>query len=530
MGQDEREPEADIDLLFKGMNIPEHIKRLGIRLAGSGASSGKVPVNSDDAKSLIAALQNELVEKNEEVKRLTVTPLDCAPVLFTKEVKDAAGTAIVMYNSKMTEVILPKGMSVLPGDTVKLSRTGQIVDVLDYSPSGELAVVRTASVDANTAEVEGGGKTKIVYAGKYEGKLKAGERVILDATSSVIIGNRGKGDERFLFSEDTNVRWDDIAGVAMAKQCLIEAIEDPFRYEAIYEFYRQEPLKGVLLFGPPGCGKTMLAKAAATSNAEMHGGKGKKTALIYMRGPEAITKYLGEAEEAIRQAFATGREHKREFGYRSIFFLDEAESLLRKRGSGISSDIETTIVPMFLAEMDGLDKDGPFVILATNRADMLDDAVVRSKRVDRKVLVERPTAKEAPVYFELNLKKTPVKGKTVKEMAELAAVEMFSGKHELYEVVLGPTRDNKHLKFTLGDIASGALIAGIVQKARSIAIQRDKTQKQPEGITVDDMIQGIELALLEESSSNMDNSLGDFLKDYRPGEVRDVIKLKQVSK
>ena len=185
---------------------------------------------------------------------------------------------------------------------------------------------------------------------------------------------------------------------------------------------------------------------------------------------------------------------------------------------------------MFLAEMDGLDKDGPFVILATNRADMLDDAVVRSKRVDRKVLVERPTAKEAPVYFELNLKKTPVKGKTVKEMAELAAVEMFSGKHELYEVVLGPTRDNKHLKFTLGDIASGALIAGIVQKARSIAIQRDKTQKQPEGITVDDMIQGIELALLEESSSNMDNSLGDFLKDYRPGEVRDVIKLKQVSK
>ncbi len=161
---------------------------------------------------------------------------------------------------------------------------------------------------------------------------------------------------------------------------------------------------------------------------------------------------------------------------------------------------------------------------------MLDDAVIRAKRIDRKVLVERPTIKEAPVYFELNLKKTPIKGKTVKEIAEFAAAELFSPKRALYEIVLGPTQDNKHIMFTLGDIASGALIAGVTQKARSIAIKREKENKNPEGITVDDMMQAIEMTFAEETAGNMEDNLKDFLKDYRPGEVEEAIKLRQVTK
>lgn len=435
--------------------------------------------------------------------------------------------ALVAHEGKLYEVAYPEDKNIRPGQTVKMSlATLQIVDVTENQEHiGEVTTVR-GLVDEVFCEVNYQDTSRVVYNGEFSGKLEKGDRVVLDHTASIILRNLGKNDNRFKFDQETNVTWDDIGGLEEAKKEMIEIIEYPLKHKDVYSFYHKKPVKGVLLWGPPGNGKTMLAKAAATSLAKLYTGNGNSSGFFYVKGPELLSHLVSVAEHTIQNLFVQARKHKKEKGYPAIIFIDEADSLMRKRGTGISSDIEHTIVPMFLAEMDGLEDSGAIVILATNRPDILDPAVVRDGRVDRKIRIDRPTLDAAMKIFHLYLRNTPIYNTTTIEVTKAAAQELFSEKRVLYDICL-KGEDDKVLPFTLGHICSGAMIAGIVDQSTSLAIQRDLGNGGPKGITTVDIANAVEKVFQQNIGLNHNDDLSDFVSDFRD-DVLNIRKSKQI--
>lgn len=447
--------------------------------------------------------------------------------ILIEPVAEFAGSAVVLHEDKQLQVELPREHEVKPGDTVKLSmQTLQIVEVGTPVEAGDISIVRR-SVDELISEVEYNGNVRVVLNGKLSSKPEVGDRVLLDSAAMVITRNLGKEDERFSFSAETNVTWDDIGGLAEAKKQMVEAIELPFRYPDIYKHYGKKPIKGVLLYGPPGCGKTMLGKAAATALAKLHNGQSVSSGFIYVKGPEILDRFVGVAEATIRQIFQRSRKHKQTSGYPAVIFIDEADAILGKRGMGISSDIERTIVPQFLAEMDGLEETGAIVLLATNRADILDPAVTRDGRVDRKVKITRPDLNGARDIFQLYLKNVPLfNGYERDELADLAALEMFSDKRVFYSVQLNGNHKGQTKSFTLGNLSSGAMVAGVVDQATSIALHRDIANGKPQGMSKDDLVTAVECVFRQNFDLNHNDELADFVHDFRD-DVVGIQKLRQ---
>lgn len=305
-----------------------------------------------------------------------------------------------------------------------------------------------------------------------ESKVKAevGDRVMLAGDSpldTIAIENLGKDTKSFQFNDDIGVTWNDIGGQTNAKAMMREAIEYPILHAALYQKLGKKPIKGVLLEGPPGCGKTLLAKAAASSIAKLHGKNASASGYIYVKGPEILSKWVGEAEATIRSLFLMAREHKRKHGYPAVLFIDECEAILSKRGMGVSSDMEKTIVPSFLAEMDGLHDSAAMVILATNRGDRLDPAVIRDGRIDRRIAVTRPNEADAADIFSIHLKNVPSAQSRARTLSKGAATKLFDVAYELFHVDVGAVDP---LVYTLANCASGAMIAGIVDRATSIVL------------------------------------------------------------
>jgi proteasome-associated ATPase len=384
---------------------------------------------------------------------------------------------------------------------------------------GEIAMVRR--VIGDMSEVEFQGSVHVVLNGRSI--VEKGDRVVLDTSGSVILQNLGKDDERFRFTAETNVSWDDIGGLVEAKQQMIEVIELPHRNPELYEFYGKKPVKGVLLYGSPGCGKTMLGKATATALAKIYNGDGSSNGFLYVKGPEILDRFVGVAEATIRQLFERARKHKAEFGYPAVIFIDEADAILGKRGTGISSDIERTIVPMFLTEMDGLEDSGAVVILATNRPDVLDPAVVRDGRIDRKIKITRPDRSGAVDIFELNLNGMPLNnGYSVKELAETGADQLFSKERVLYHVRL---KGDNRMDLTLGQICNGGMIAGIVDQATSTAMHRDIETGEPQGLRKEDIIGAVDAVFCQNLGLNHTDELTDFTHDFR----EDVVGIRRLS-
>ncbi len=470
-----------------------------------------------------------------EWRRVRIEKVDDEPwfwvgtSIYVEPVNQFIGTAIVLHEGKQLEVELPANKDVKPGDTVKLSmQTMQIVDVAIPVYAGEISIVRRP-IDNTVSEVEHNGAIRVVLNGKLPAKPEIGDRVVLDQSATVIGLNLGKEDERFSFTAATNVAWEDIGGLVEAKKQMVEAIELPFRYPDIYKHYGKKPIKGVLLYGPPGCGKTMLGKAAATALAKLHSGSSAPSGFIYVKGPEILDRFVGVAEATIRQIFQRSRKHKEQHGYPAVIFIDEADAILGKRGMGISSDIERTIVPQFLAEMDGLEETGAIVLLATNRADILDPAVTRDGRVDRKVKIIRPDLNASRDIFGLYLKRVPLyNGYTHDELSDVGALELFSEKRVLYSIQLNGNHKDETRSFTLGDLASGAMIAGVVDQATSIALHRDISTGKPQGMSKDDLMQSVECVFQQNFDLNHNDEIADFVHDFRD-DVVSIRKLRQSS-
>lgn len=438
--------------------------------------------------------------------------------LFRLVEKVVPSDVVVLFEGRLLQVEEPE-KEVKPGDQVLLNQeTMQIIDVAKPVYAGDIAIVRRA-IDEQSSEVEHQGQVRVVLNGKLAAKPEVGDRVVLDSNALVIGVNLGKEDERFSFTAETNVTWSDIGGLAEAKKQMIEAIELPFRYPEIYKHYGKKPIKGVLLYGPPGCGKTMLGKAAATALAKLHNGKSVSSGFIYVKGPEILDRFVGVAEATIRSIFQRSRKHKEQHGYPAVIFIDEADAILGRRGSGISSDIERTIVPQFLAEMDGPEETGAIVLLATNRADILDPAVTRDGRVDRKIKISRPNLESARDIFALYLKSVPLSnGYTREELAKTAALELFSEQRALYTVSLNGSHKGKTLSFTLGHLASGAMVAGVVDQATSLALHRDieaQSEGKPAGMSKDDLVRAVECVFRQNFDLDHNDEMKEFVYDYR---------------
>lgn len=375
-------------------------------------------------------------------------------------------TVTVSINGSPLEVRHPKKIKDLKeGDTVVVNVMFQ--SIVDKAPTqfyGATAVVKEI-LENRYCEITEGDHTKTVMVGEVE-KLEKGDVVVLDQTGTIIIKNNKQKTTEYTVESQMDVKWEQIGGLQEVKQQVHEMVELPHSNPEIFKFYNKKPSKGILLWGPPGCGKTLIAKAVATSLAKMYGGNLTESGFIYIKGPEILNPYVGVTEQVIRSIFERARKHKAKTGYPATIFIDEADSILSKRGSGISSDVDKTIVPMFLTEMDGLIDSAAFIILATNRADVLDPAVMREGRIDAKILIPRPKRIAAKEIVAINLKSTPVKG-DINELAEFITTEIY--------------------ETSLRETVSGAMIAGAVDQTISEAIRRELgTKGKPGGITLED--------------------------------------------
>lgn len=344
-----------------------------------------------------------------------------------------------------------------------------LIDRIELPPQ-PMAVMKVAEITKEGRVFLDDGNASVIplHKNPLQG-LEVGDRLVVGGPSpflAIAIENLGHTERHFQFNDELNIGWTDIGGQVTAKAMLREAIEFPILHADLYKSLGKKPIKGVLLEGPPGCGKTLLAKAAAGAILKLHGKAASLSGYIYVKGPEVLSKWVGEAESTIRNLFNMARAHRQKHGYPAIVFIDECESLLSRRGSGISSDMDKTIVPAFLAELDGLNDSGAMVILATNRPDRLDPAVVREGRIDRRIRVERPDQKDSAHIFNIYLKKVPTCSDT-KAMADEAAEYLFSPATGLLQL---KTTEGDTFPFTLGHIASGAMLAGIVDRATSLVL------------------------------------------------------------
>lgn len=423
--------------------------------------------------------------------------------------KDDGMNVVITIDGKLFEVHGLPGVCFKPSETVKVDmETKQIHSSAGFTSSGDVVNIKSV-IDNEHIEVENNGHNRIVMY-NLPTQPNPNDRVMLDNSNTValrILENSDK--DQYNLEAETDIFWDDIAGLEDAKHHLIEALELPYQQPEVYKYYNMSPPKGILLYGPQGCGKTLCAKAAASSLAKTHGKSNMQSGFIYVKGPELLSMWVGQSEMAIRSLFARGRDHYKKHKYPALLFIDEADAVLSMRGSSRSSDVDKTIIPQFLSEMDGLEESHVMVLLATNQPKSLDPAIVREGRCDRHVKIARPNAKNAVDYFRIHMKNMPiVKGVDFDELAHFGVKELFSPNRVVYRI----THKQSTEIFRIGDAVTGAMIAGVVSQAKSIAMKRDllSKTKKPKGVTPEDFQASVQNHYIQHADLNSTFDLEDF--------------------
>src|SRR5271167_3241233 len=411
---------------------------------------------------LLNKARNKIEEQQAVLKRLTAPAYHVGIVVAVFPTRIVVDTGNQLFELDRVDSTL----DVKVGQPVDIHpETGQIVKTSEYIAYGATGKVTGTDGDLIQVNLPSG-----LVTTKYSmvGGIAVGDKVVMNSTNHIIM-HKLPEQSQYAFKTQSVLNWSDIGGQEEAKNELISALETPFQQSALFKFFNKQRIKGALLWGRPGNGKTLLGRAAAGSLARMHGKEAKESGFIYIKGPEILDKFVGETEQRIGEAFDFGIAHYKKYGYPAVLFLDEADAILIRRGMRTAAGMEQTIVPMFNARMDGIEDSGVFVILATNRADILDPAIIRPGRVDRRVYVAPPTKENAPSIFNIHMRNVPVAKGVSKEQLIVGANELlFSDKYPLYFIDTPKGRST----FSFGDLASGAIVAGMVERASAIAIDR----------------------------------------------------------
>ncbi|HAT1170731.1 proteasome ATPase [Corynebacterium striatum] len=391
---------------------------------------------------------------------------------------------------KISPNLEPGSLSV--GQQVRLGDGFVVVEGCGHPDTGNLATVQEKVDDSRAIVANSSGEEQVVLlATRLREGLRAGDTILIDSKSGVALEKIEKTEVAQLSLEEVpDVTYEDIGGLDAQISQIRDSVELPFLHPDLYRQYDLEPPKGVLLYGPPGCGKTLIAKAVANSLANKMGSAGPSY-FLNVKGPELLNKYVGETERRIRLIFERARELAALDSARPVIvFFDEMESIFRTRGSGVSSDMETTVVPQLLTELDGVEKLGNVIVIgATNREELIDPAIMRPGRLDIKIRVNRPNKQGARDIFSRHLgEKVPHQG-NVDALIDAAVEDLYS---ERPFVRLHYLNDEPRILY-YRDFVSGAMIANIIARAKKLAIKEALAgdARAAQGITENHLRQAI---------------------------------------
>lgn len=395
-----------------------------------------------------------------------------------------------------SEVVLNESLNVVMARSPE--RTGEVVTFKELLEDGARAMVLGRADEEQVVELS----DELIGE-----KLRAGDSVLLDPRAALLIEKLPRPEvEQLVLEEVPDITYEDVGGLDQQIEQITDAVELPFLHHELFAEHQLPAPKGILLYGPPGCGKTLIAKAVANSLAkkvaEVSGDSHARSYFLNIKGPELLNKYVGETERQIRLVFERARE-KSEEGWPVIVFFDEMDSLFRTRGTGISSDMESTIVPQLLAEIDGVETlKNVIVIGASNREDLIDPAILRPGRLDVKIKIERPDEASAAQIFsryltsDLPLDAEEIdslgggeREKAVRMMIEQTVAEMYRQDEANQFLEVTYQNGDKEIMY-FKDFSSGAMIENIVRRAKKLAIKRF-LETGSKGIRVSDMLESI---------------------------------------
>lgn len=382
----------------------------------------------------------------------------------------------------------------VPGTRVRLGEASQVVEACGFANTGVLVTLIENISHGRVLVADHNGEEHVVEVAApllsaHTPKPKAGDTLLVDLKAGFCFEVIPKTEvAKLVLEEIPDITYENIGGLDAQIEEIHDAVELPFTHPELYREYNLRPPKGVLLYGPPGCGKTLIAKAVAHSLSERIGGDGASY-FINVKGPELLNKFVGETERRIRLIFERARELA-EDGRPVIVFFDEMESIFRTRGSGVSSDMETTVVPQLLAELDGVEGlSNVIVVGATNREELIDPAILRPGRLDVKIRVERPGKAAAKDIFAKHLHQDiPLaEAGDVAELIDAAVEYLFADKPFIRLTFEDATTTVLHYR----DFASGAMIANIVDRAKKAAIKAQIRQRDG-GLRLEHLYQAID--------------------------------------
>ncbi len=502
MNKQMEEYERELDKLHVQIrSMDEELRQLRVsrsQLEQAYKQNEKLAATLHEAKAQIEALRAE-------VEKLTAPPSSYG--IFSSANED--GTVNVYISARKMKVNLHpmiKIKDLRKGQELVLNEALNVVEVKGFDGQGEVVRLK-ALMDGKRAVVTlHADEERVADLAEplLHEKLSVGDHLLLDARSGYLLEKLPKSEmEELVLEEVPDVGYENIGGLEDQIETIKDAVELPFLHPELFAQHKLLPPKGILLYGPPGCGKTLIAKAVANSIAKKLAhltGKEVRSFFLHVKGPELLNKYVGESERQIREVFQKAKEKAQE-GMPVIVFFDEMDALFRTRGTGISSDIESTIVPQFLSEIDGVERlRNVIVIGASNRQDLIDPAILRPGRLDVKIRIDRPDQRAAKAIFsKYLLLDLPYDAEELAKDEGHAAAMVERLTEQAVEQMYSQSEENKFLEVTYAngekemlyfkDFVSGALIEGVVARAKKYAIKRAISTGQ-RGIRGEDLLRG----------------------------------------